>query len=108
MSKQSPLHRVREDHGSKAELVKKVAGILEPWEEEERTDFEKRVAAMSNQKLLRLWDANETVSKKWGSRDALISAITSARFSGGNADYAAKLGTYSLPRLIDLARQHGV
>lgn len=108
MPKPSPLQRVRQEHGSKAELATKVAGFLEVPEDEEKEDFEHRIATMSNQKLLRLWDAQQALVSSHGSREALADKITKARFPGGNADYLAKISGFSTPKLLDLARQTGV
>lgn len=107
MAKLSPLQRVREEHGSKSDLAKKVIGILDAGDEDQ-ADFEHRVNTMSNAKLLRLWSANKTVEDKYGSKDALVEKITKARFPGGNEDYAAKLSSFGLPKLLDMARQHKV
>lgn len=107
MAKMSPLQRVREEHGSKADLAKKVIGILDAGDEDQ-ADFEHRVNTMSNAKLLRLWSAHNTVSDKYGSKDALVQKVTKARFPGGNDDYAAKLSGFTLPKLLDLAREHRV
>jgi hypothetical protein len=108
MSKKSPLQRVRDEHGSKAELAQKVIGILTQPEDEDPADFEHRIATMSNRKLLRLWDANQTLESKYGSRDALVDTIVKARFPGGNDDYAGRISGFSVPKLLDLARQHRV
>ena len=106
MAKKSPLQRTRDEHGSKAELAKKVLAFLTMPEEEEQAEFEHRVNTMSNKKLLRLLDAHTELAKKYGSKESLVDQITKARFSGGNADYAAKIGTFTEPKLLDLARQH--
>jgi hypothetical protein len=108
MSKKSPLQRVRDEHGSKKELAAKVIDLLDQPEDEDAADFEHRIHTMSNRKLLRLWDAFQTLDSRYGSRDAVVESIVKARFPGGNDDYAAKIGTYSVPKLLDLARQHGV
>jgi tyrosyl-tRNA synthetase len=109
MSKaQSPLQLVRDQYGSKEKLAAKVLGILQKGEEEEQEAFEHRVHTMSNRKLMRLLAANETLTSKHGSREALVDKIVKARFPGGNADFAAKIGNYSIPRLLDLGRQHKV
>lgn len=108
MAKKSPLQKVKDEFGSKDELAKKVIGILDAPEEEDQADFEHRISTLSNRKLLRLWNAHQTVSDKYGSKSDLVSKITQARFNGNNADYAAKLETFNLPKLLDLARQHGV
>ena len=105
---QSPLQRVRAQHGSKEKLAEKVVEILDRPEDQEQDEFEKRVNTMSNRKLLRLWESNEKLSSKYGSRDALVEKIVRARFPGGNADYAAKISGYSVPRLLDLGLQHKV
>lgn len=105
---QSPLQMVRDQHGSKEKLAAKVLGILDRPEEEEEAAFEHRVNTMSNRKLLRLWAAHEQLNSAHGSRDALIEKIAKARFPGGNADFAAKISGYSVPRLLDLGRQHKV
>lgn len=102
---QSPLQKVRKQYGSKESLAKKVVEILDKPEGEETEAFEHRVSTMSNRKLLRLIESHEALTTKYGSKSSLVEAIVTARFPGGNADYAAKLEGYSVPRLLDLARQ---
>lgn len=108
MAKLSPLQRVREEHGSKAELAGKVIGILDRPEGEPEEEFDHRVHTMSNRKLLRLWDAHERVDNEYGGKSALVEKIVTARFPGGNDDYEAKISGFTLPKLLDLGRQHGV
>jgi hypothetical protein len=108
MTKQSPLQRVREEHGSKAELADKVLGILDTPEDEDPADFEHRIRTLSKRKLLRLWEAEQTVQDKYGSKDELAERITKARFPGGNDDYQRKISGFTLPKLLDLARRFSV
>ncbi len=108
MAKKSPMQQVQDEFGSKEELAKKVVGILDTPEDEDQADFEHRISTLSNRKLLRLWNAHQTVQDTYGSKSDLVEKITKARFNGHNADYAAKLETFNLPKLLDLARQHGV
>ena len=108
MQKKSPLQRVRDEHGSKEELVESLLDVLEVPEDEDPLDFEERLSTAPNKKLLRLWDYHELVDEKFGSRGGLIDKVTTARFPGGNPDYAAKLETMNLPRLVGLARDHDV
>lgn len=108
MTKRSPLQRVREEHGSKAALADKVVGILDKPEDELDEEFEHRVQTMANAKLLRLWDAHQRVQDEYGGKAPLVAKIVKARFSGGNDDYNTKLMSFTLPKLLDLARQHGV
>lgn len=106
MSKQSPLQIVKNEHGSKAELAAKVYDLLdEPEDDDEAAALKANVETMSNRKLLRLWNAYAVLDAKFGSKDELIDAVVSARFPGGNDDYAAKLTTFTVPKLLDLGRQ---
>ncbi len=104
MTKLSPLQRVRAEHGTKAALVDKVVALLSPDEGEEREDFENRIKTLSNDKLLRLYSANQRLEKEYGSREALVDAVVKARFPNGNAQYKAKVEGYRTTRLLDLAR----
>jgi hypothetical protein len=97
-----PLARVKERFGSKEDLVKT---LVEPLAaEDEDTDVVRdRLLKSSNQQLLRLHTAVTTVNEKWGGRDKLIAAIGTAMNKTKDQDYLAKLATFSLPRLLDLA-----
>ena len=106
MAKLSPLQQTKADHGSKEALADKVIGFLSAREDEDQADFENRIRTLSNTKLLRLFSANQTLSSKYGSKDDLVKKISEARFKGQNADYIAKISTFSAPKLLDLARQH--
>lgn len=108
MTKLSPLARVKKEHGSKEKLAKKVMGIIEAADGEEASDFEARVQTMSNSKLLRLWEAHNTLTDKYGSKADLAAKITAAKFKGANADYTAKISGFSAPKLLDLARQYKI
>lgn len=108
MPNRSPLQRVREEHGSKEDLVEKILDVFEEPEDEDPLDFEERLSTASNQKLLRLWDYHQLVQDEFGSRQGLIDKITTAKFPGGNSAYAEKLSGYNLPRLVGLARDHDV
>lgn len=108
MTKKSPLQRVRDEHGSKEQLVDKLLDVLEVPEDEDPLDFEERLATSKNEKLLRLWDYHQLVDERFGSRQGLIDKVVTARFPGGNEDYATKLEGMHLPRLVGLAREHSV
>ena len=104
MAKLSPVQRVRADHKSKEELATKVLGLLQAPEGEEQESFERRIRTMSNTKLLRLWNAYQTMNSEYGSREALIEKIVKGRFPNGNEPYQTKISGYTVPRLLDLAR----
>lgn len=105
MAKSSPLQRVQDEHGSKKKLAQKVLGFLSPAEGESQEAFEQRIGTLSNQKLLRMFDANTKLTSKFENRDALIAKLVASKFPNGNTDYSTKLGSFTTPKLLDLARQ---
>ena len=100
-----PKARVIAFHDSKAALAKSLAPAL-AREDEDEGQLADRLETASNRQLLRLQHVVETVKQKYGSRDKLIEAIGTAERKAKDKDYLAKLGTYSLPQLLDLAASH--
>lgn len=98
-----PLARLKAAYGSKESLVGK---IVEPLagKDEDTDALKERLLRASNHQLLRLAKVVETVTKKYGSRDKLVAAIGKAMNKAKDADYLARLETFSLPKLFDLAR----
>ena len=99
-----PRGRVSEKHGGKEALAKALASALATDSEDSDTVAGKLKTA-SNSQLLRLQRVVETVKDKWGSRAKLIDAIGTAEKKSKDKDYLAKLATFSLPQLVDLATQ---
>lgn len=97
-----PKARVAEAHGTKAALAKTVAQALARADEDAGA-LEDRLKTASNAQLLRLSQATQTLKQKFGDRAKLIAAIGSATKKSTDKDYLAKLDTYSLPYLLDLA-----
>ena len=103
--KQGPRHprgRVVEKHGSKAELAKTIAAAI-ARADQDAGSLETQLKKASNAQLLRLQRATQTLKDKFGSRDKLIAAIGDASKKSKDKDYLAKLETYSLPQLLDIA-----
>jgi hypothetical protein len=97
-----PKERVVARHGGKAELAKQLAESLA--RDDEDTDvLAARLQKASNAQLLRLAHVSETVKQKFGDRGKLVAAISAAQHKAKDKDYLAKLDTYSLPHLLDLA-----
>jgi len=97
-----PKARVLEAHGGKDSLAKSLAGTVARTDED--TDqVEARLRTASNAQLLRLAAAAATVKEKWGNREKLIAAIGGFENKAKDKDFLAKLETYSLPHLLDLA-----
>jgi hypothetical protein len=97
-----PRARVAEAHGSKAALAKAIAPLLARTDEDTGA-LEVRLKKASNAQLLRLQRATQTLKDKYGNREKLIAAIGEAQRKAKDKDYLAKLDTYSLPQLLDLA-----
>ena len=98
-----PRGRVLENHGSKEALAKSLAAVIARGDQD--TDaLEADLKRASNAQLLRLSRVTATVKQKYGNRDKLIAAIGEAQKKGGDKDYIAKLESYSLPQLLDLAQ----
>jgi hypothetical protein len=97
-----PKARVAEAHGSKAALAKAIASVIARADQDAGV-LESQLKTASNAQLLRLSQATKTLKEKFGDRSKLIAAIGASSKKGGDKDYLAKLDTYSLPVLLDLA-----
>ena len=97
----SPFHAVKEQHDGKEKLAKALSTLVGAPDDD--TDvIAQRLKKASNKQLLRLHAVTETVKRKFGSREKLVAKLAAGH--GKDKDYLAKLGTYTLPRLLDLAR----
>ena len=97
-----PRGRVVENHTSKAELAKSLASVLARTGEDADA-VETKLKTASNAQLLRLSKVTATVKQKYGNREKLIAAIGTAEKKGKDKDFLARLESYSLPMLLDLA-----
>jgi hypothetical protein len=97
-----PRGRILAKHGSKEALAKSLAATLARADEDPDA-IAARLRTASNRQLLRLATAAERVKKKWGTREKLIAAIGAAKKKSKDQDFLARLETFSLPRLFDLA-----
>jgi hypothetical protein len=102
-SARHPRARVTEAHQGKAALAKALAPAV-ARSNEDTDQLETRLAKASNAQLLRLQKAVSFVKEKFGSRDKLIASIGTALKKSKDKDFLAKLDSYSLPQLVDLAR----
>jgi hypothetical protein len=97
-----PMARVVEAHGSKAALAGALAKVLARADQDAGA-LESNLKKASNAQLLRLQRATQTLKEKFGDRTKLIAAISAATNKAKDKDYLAKLETYSLPQLLDIA-----
>lgn len=98
-----PLARVKALYGTKDKLVDKIAGAIATGGDDEGA-LKERLLKASNQQLLKLATVAEAVKKTYGSRDKLVESVVKALNRAKDKDYTAKLASFSLPRLYDLAR----
>lgn len=98
-----PLARMKALYGSKDKLVDAIAGSLATDGEDEGA-LKDRLLKASNAQLLKLAGVVEQVKKSYGGRDKLVDALTKALNRAKDQPYVAKLATFSLPRLFDMAR----
>lgn len=87
--------------GSKESVVSTLATAL-VREGETADQLKAKLSKVSNSKLLHLASVVEAVTKKFGSRAKLITAIAEAKKAGKDKVFVAKLGTLPLPQLLDL------
>lgn len=96
-----PKARVTKLHKGKEELAKALASSL-AREDEDSGQIADCLKTASNQQLLRLHDAVETMKSKYGNRAKLVAAVAGAQHK--DKDYTAKLEKLSLPNLLELAK----
>lgn len=97
-----PMARVVAAHGSKAALASALAKVL-ARADQDTSALESQLQKASNAQLLRLERATQTLKEKFGDRGKLIAAIGAAANKSKDNDYLAKLDSYSLPQLLNLA-----
>ena len=97
-----PMARVVAAHGSKAALAGAIAKAIARADQDTGA-LESQLKKASNAQLLRLQRATQTLKEKFGDRTKLIAAIGAATNKSKDQDYLAKLETYSLPQLLDIA-----
>jgi hypothetical protein len=102
MSNLSPLQIIKRDFESKKGLVDKLVGQLERFEDEDDAAFRARLMSVSNKKLLRLHATAQRVSNDFGSKENLVDAIVTLKFSKPNNDFKTKLMGHHVGRLLDL------
>lgn len=99
----SPLQRVKERFGSKSALVDHVVGLVEPLPGESSDDHKRRLRNAPNSKLLHLVAVGDKV-KELGGREALVRKVLELKGQTKDHEYADKLKTLSLGRLLDMSQ----
>lgn len=103
MAKETPLQAVKRLHGSKDKLVDSIADACRQADEDKSQTVE-RLKTVSNKKLLRLAEVTQAVNQQYGGADKLVDALAATLGRSKDADYVAKLRSYSTGRLYDMMR----
>ncbi|MGH1346747.1 MAG: hypothetical protein ACRBN8_34590 [Nannocystales bacterium] len=99
--RKTPLQIVKEQHGSKADLINKLAGLIESEEGESDDDHKRRLRNVSNAKLLHLLDIGER-AKEAGGRDGLVAKVLELKGQSKDHEYGDALKRKALGELLDL------
>jgi hypothetical protein len=102
--KKSPLAAVKEKFESKEKLVEAVMAFTSSDLWVDNVNGAKGLGRVSNAKLLHLHALLKDAKDRFGSREKLISATLEAMNRTKDAALRTKLGSYSLPQLLDLQR----
>lgn len=103
--KETPIAKVKRLHGGKEKLVDSlVADLARESEDESKDELKQRLMTVSNKKLMRLSEALKQLNEQYGSKDKLVEAVSAAKGKSKDEDYVNKLRTYTIPRLLDMAR----
>lgn len=103
--KEAPLAQVKRMHGSKEALIDTLTSELSSKLGEDRDQTRQRLMNAPNSKLLRLHAAVSRLTEEFGgSKDRLIDAVSKSRGHGNDKDYATKLQSFPVTRLLDMAR----
>ena len=105
-TKKSPVQVMKEKFGEKETLVDRLLGVI-TLGAEERDAAKTRLLAVSNKKLLRLFEVTSEIKSKYGSADKLAEAAAKAAGKAKDAAYVArltKLASKSPSRVLDLLK----
>lgn len=106
MNKKTPLQVVNERFGSKKELAKHLADLLEPAPGESKDELAARLTMTSNAKLLHL-DALAQKVAAYGGREGLVAKVAAAEKKSGDKDYLKALTEKrTLGWLVDRLEMH--
>jgi hypothetical protein len=101
--KETPLAKVKRLHGGKETLVDSLVAALAKDSDESTEELKQRLMTVSNKKLLRLSQALQQVREKYGSKDKLVEAVSTAKGKSRDQDYIDKLHSLPITRLLDMA-----
>lgn len=104
--KRAPLQEVKSRFGSKDDLIKQLAPLLQRQDGESETELRARLKRTPNGKLLHLYAVEQDLRARFTNREQLADSICKLRFAEKrvDGDYRAKLLTRSTARMLDRHR----
>ena len=87
----TPLHTVKNDFGSKEALVEKLVPLLDRQDNESDGEFKERLMRVSNRKLLRLWQREQTLRSDFTNREQLVDQIVEAKLGRADTEFRNSL-----------------
>lgn len=98
----TPLHTVKNDFGSKEALVEKLVPLLDRQDNESDGEFKERLMRVSNRKLLRLWQREQTLRSDFTNREQLVDQIVEAKLGRADTEFRNSLLGLSTGRLLSM------
>jgi hypothetical protein len=102
--KKPPLSQVKEQFGTKEQLVDALTALPEgvlSRADDDKDAFRTRLLTAANSKLLRLHQMGRAVADRWGSKDKLVDALLTLQRRNKDESYRTKLATLPLGKLYD-------
>jgi hypothetical protein len=90
-TKKSPLQAMKDKFGDKETLVDRVLSVIHLVEGEDKDALKSRLLAVSNRKLLRMFEVASEMKSKYGSPEGLAEAAAKAAGKAKDSAYVAKL-----------------
>lgn len=104
----TPHQSVKKNFESRAKLVDQLVGMVDKQHGDSSNEQVKaRLMGLPNKKLLRLYQVEQKVREKFGSREKMVEHIVSARKKAGlsaDAAFKAILDGYTKARLLDMTK----
>ena len=101
MANKSPLQIIKDEHGSKDELIAKVIPLIDKLDDESEDEQKARLKHTANAKLLHLLALGEK-AKALGGRDGMVKTIAELKGQPKDNEYTDALKRMTLGQLVDL------
>ena len=103
--RKSPMQIVREQYGSREQLVNTIMPLLETKDDDTRS----KLMSTSNKKLIRIHETAVRMNEKFGTRKNLVEKITELRYGKNTPDdgFLKRVNEASAKRLLDMYTQVG-